>query len=255
MEIVGFNHRELKKIPRYTCGIYSIHNILTNDRYIGSSTNIRARLECHLCGLTGKYHDRVNKNLLTAINQYGIDKFNVEILETCENNKSTIDFLECKYINELGTYNNVRVDGRKIKRFDLQGNFIKEYNNIREAAKDVDIATDNIYQCCKHKRKHSVRKSMWRFSDECPENKIECYKNHCCVGGRVGHKIVQFSKNGEFIKTFDKISDAAKLLNADLATIHRCCKDNRSSFNRSAYGYKWKFYEDCKKDGGWSVWN
>ena len=31
MEIIGFNHSELKKIPRYTCGIYSIHNILTED--------------------------------------------------------------------------------------------------------------------------------------------------------------------------------------------------------------------------------
>lgn len=250
MEVFGFNYKELKNIPRYTCGIYSIHNILTNDRYVGSSTNIRARLECHLCGLTGNHNDRINKNLLSAVKRYGIDKFNIEILETCENNKSTLDFLECKYINELGTYNNVRVDGRKVKRFDLDGNFIHEYLNIREAAKDVDTTTDNIYQCCKHKRKQSVRKSMWRFSDECSENKIECYKKHCPVGGRVGHKIVQFSKTGKFIRTFDRIADAAKMLNADQATIHKCCKDNKKSFNRSAYGYKWKFYEDYIEKGG-----
>lgn len=247
---IGFNHKELKKIPRYTCGIYSIHNILTNDRYIGSSTNIRARLEYHLCGLTRKYTDRANKNLLKAVDKYGIDKFNVEILEICENNKSTIDFLECKYINELGTYNNVRVDGRKVKRFDLNGNLIKEYDNIREAAKDVDIATDNIYQCCKHSKKQSVRKSMWRFSDECNGNKIESYRTYCPQGTRYGRKIVQLDKYGNFIKLYDKIYQAAKELNIDLATIHRCCKYNKNSLNRSAYGYKWKFYEDWTKEGG-----
>lgn len=249
METLDFNHKALKNIPRYTSGIYSILNVLTGDRYVGSSTDIRQRLTCHLCSLTGKNTCRANKNLLKAVYEYGIDKFKVELLELCENNKSTLDFLECKYVLKLGTYNSVRVDGRKVKRFDLYGNFIKEYDNIRDAAKDVNIATDNIYQCCKHKRKQSVRKSMWRFSDECPENKIECYKVYCPSGGRIGHKIVQFDMCGNVIRTFDKIYEAAQLLNADLATIHRCCKNNKKLFNHSAYGYKWKFYEDYIKEG------
>lgn len=41
-----------------------------------------------------------------------------------------------------------------------------------------------------------------------------------------------------------------KELNIDLATIHRCCKYNKNSLKRSAYGYKWKFYEDWAKEGG-----
>ena len=197
-----------------------------------------------MCSLTGKNNDRANKNLLNAVHTYGIDKFKIEILETCENNQSTIDYLECKYITSLGTYNNVRVDGRKIKRFDLYGNFICEYNNIRDAAKDVDITTDNIYQCCKRSKKQSVRKSMWRFSDECTANKIEPYKIYCPQGGRNGRKIVQFDKYGKFIKTYDKIYTAAEELKVDLATIHRCCKHNKNELKRSAYGYKWQFYED-----------
>lgn len=248
MTTLDFNHKAIKNIPRYTCGIYSIHNKLTNDRCVGSSTDIRSRVTAHLISVTRNNNSRANKNLLSAVRKYGIDKFEIEILETCEDNKSTISFLECKYIRELGTYNCVRVDGRKVKRFDLDGNFIKEYTNIKSAAKDVNIQPDNIYQCCLMKKKTAVRKSMWRFSDECPFSKIECYKKYCPVGGRIGHKIVQFDKAGNFIRVFDKIYEAAKLLNADLATIHRCCKDNKNSFNRTAYGYKWKFYEDYLKE-------
>lgn len=172
MTTLDFNHKAIKNIPRYTCGIYSIHNKLTNDRYIGSSTDIRSRVTAHLISVTGNNNSRANKNLLSDVRKYGVDKFEIEILETCEDNKSTISFLECKYIRELGTYNCVRVDGR----------------------------------------------------------------------------IVQFDKAGNFIRTFNKIYEAAKLLNADLATIHRCCKDNKNSFNRTAYGYKWKFYEDYLKE-------
>lgn len=253
MLVFEIDHKAIKLIPMYACGIYSIHNKLTNDRYIGSSTNLRQRLDVHICSLTHKNNRNTNKQLLHDFCIYGADKFEIEILEFCENNQSTIDFLECKYIRQLGTYNKVRVDGRKVKRFDLQGNFIKEYKNIREAAKDVNISMDNIYQCCKNIKKKSVRNSMWRFSDECPENKIENYKKYCPQGRKVGRKIVQFDKYGKFIRVFNKIYEAAQVLNADHATITRCCKHNKQELIRSAYGYKWQFYEDFMK--GEAVWS
>lgn len=91
MTTLDFNHKAIKNTPRYTCGIYSIHNKLTNDRYIGSSTDIRSRVTAHLISVTGNNNSRANKNLLSDVRKYGVDKFEIEILETCEDNKNSFN--------------------------------------------------------------------------------------------------------------------------------------------------------------------
>lgn len=84
-------------------GVYAITNTLNNKRYIGSSMNIHQRLANHRSKLrSGKHH---NTMLLNAYNKYGEDKFKVQILETCDKIRSTLMFLEQKYLDLKPEYN------------------------------------------------------------------------------------------------------------------------------------------------------
>lgn len=84
-------------------GVYEIRNILNNHRYIGSSVNILKRFGEHLRMLTHNNHHSIY--LQRAWNKYGKNKFEFNILETCESIKDTILFLEQKYLDLNPEYN------------------------------------------------------------------------------------------------------------------------------------------------------
>ncbi len=86
------NHHS-KKIPA-VCGVYKIDCMLTNDSYVGCSTNIRDRMYKHR-----KAHGRGKQaNLYKLIKEYGWEAFETTILEECD--KSVIFERETHYIQK-----------------------------------------------------------------------------------------------------------------------------------------------------------
>ena len=83
-----------KKFPPQ-CGVYKIDCVLTDDSYIGCSTNIRGRMYKHRKA-SGKGKQQ---NLYKLIKQYGWESFNVEVLELCD--KEVVFERETFWINEL----------------------------------------------------------------------------------------------------------------------------------------------------------
>ena len=68
-----------KKIPK-VCGVYKIDCMLTDDSYIGCSSNIRDRMYKHR-----KAHGRGKQaNLYKLIKEYGWEAFETTILEECD---------------------------------------------------------------------------------------------------------------------------------------------------------------------------
>lgn len=55
-----------------------------------------------------------------------------------------------------------------------------------------------------------------------------------------GRAINQYSLEGEFIKTWDCVSDAGRFFNTDRSSIARCCK---GQFKKSA-GFKWRYKDE-----------
>jgi hypothetical protein len=53
-------------------------------------------------------------------------------------------------------------------------------------------------------------------------------------------KVVQFSKEGGFIKEWESITDACLNINGTTTNISQVCRGNRDT----AYGYKWMYKED-----------
>ena len=199
-------------------GIYSITNILNNNKYIGSTSNFRKRYRQHLYDLNNNIHH--NKHLQNVYNKYGSKIFKFVILERCENIKDTLIYLEQKYLNEFGYYN---------------------------IAKEVLFPSKSYYtgHPISNEHKDIIRKSnknrIW--NKETLIKKSEFMKNSE-YNKKQKKEVLQYSLDGVFIKIFDSINDAAKStghLNHRVS-IKRCCQNK----NKTAYNYKWKFNNDNK---------
>ena len=57
---------------------------------------------------------------------------------------------------------------KKIKQYDLKGNFLKEWNSVSEIKKELNYETTNICSCCKGKRKTAYG-YIWKYA-ECDIN-------------------------------------------------------------------------------------
>ena len=83
-----------KKIPP-VAGVYIIECLLTDDKYVGCSSNLRNRRYKHSRNIGVSKQ----KPLAKLIDQYGWEAFNFEVLVTCD--KEKIFELETHYIQEL----------------------------------------------------------------------------------------------------------------------------------------------------------
>jgi hypothetical protein len=75
-----------------------------------------------------------------------------------------LEWCNHKYNCNYGNRNNKI--GKPILQYDTQGNFIKEWNTIKEASRKLNIEETNISRCCK---KEKYRKTaggyIWRYKD------------------------------------------------------------------------------------------
>ena len=95
------------------CGIYKITNTITGDFYIGSSKNVKSRLESHKWPSTWKQHP--NNPMYIDMQKYGVDKFVFEILAEVEVDK--LKEMEQEFIEKLKpTYNNRNANGLNVER-------------------------------------------------------------------------------------------------------------------------------------------
>lgn len=78
-----------------SCGIYEIYNKVTSQIYIGSSINIKTRLNTHKSMLARGVHP--NKYLQNSYNKYGKSNFEFNKLLNCS--KDALEFYEDKFIN------------------------------------------------------------------------------------------------------------------------------------------------------------
>ena len=88
------------------CGIYCFKNLINNKCYIGQAVNLRKRLRSHYTAFKAKTN--LHLALYKAVDKYGEDNFDLEILEyvdpTLENLKEVLDELEKKYIQEYNSF-------------------------------------------------------------------------------------------------------------------------------------------------------
>ena len=122
------------------CGVYKITNTITNDCYIGSSKDVKKRWIEHKCPSVWNIYP--NKQLYQDMRNYGVDKFEFEILAEVE--ADSLKKAEQQFIETLKpVYNNRNANGfdferckerkkeynKEYSKTDKRKKYMKEYDN------------------------------------------------------------------------------------------------------------------------------
>ena len=107
---------------------------------------------------------------------------------------------------------------RPCYQYDLEGNFIKEYVNSNEAAKELDIDYTNIWRCITEQQTHYLG---WQFK-EYKKNKISAWNNPNNKG-----IYVYKDKTGEFVNYYGSQKECAKAFGVADSSISRYIKGIR----------------------------
>lgn len=118
-----------------------------------------------------------------------------------------------------------------IAQYELDGTFVRTWECAMDVEKEwkVKYLHGRIANCCKGKRL-STQGFMWKYYNGDNSN-IEPYKD------TNKRPIEQYSIIGEYIKTFESASEAARTVDSTGGNIIKCCKGKLNSI----CGYQWKY--------------
>lgn len=119
-----------------------------------------------------------------------------------------------------------------VNQYDLEGNFIKYWSNITEAASFVKTPHANIIKCLGNRRK-SAGGFQWKYGDDkSPITKIK----RISEGDK--RPILQYDLNMNFIKEYSSSREACRQLGLDFKKLSRY-----KILNREYGGFYWKEQE------------
>lgn len=236
--------------------IYSLNDPITNEvRYIGRTTKkLNERLSDHI-STSDSNHNSYKKNWIKKLKKLGLTPEIFLIQEVnCSWEESHIIEINiikehfekgCKLVNLIdkgcGTYG-IKITRsymwKPILQYDLDGNFIKEYDSMTLASKELNINTKLIFKALKN---ISIQSKGFRWQYKLNEKyplKIESLKELKGKGRR--KKVLQYDRNGNFIRIFNSYREAALNINAK-------SESNIAEAIAKKYifkNYQWRQYED-----------
>jgi hypothetical protein len=179
-------------------------------------------------------------------------KSNTTVLEVCHNKKHHNTSMGYRWmykedydkiLDKSTIDKDIKTKVIRIVQLDLNGNFIREWDSIKEASKETNISDTDISKNCK---KYTKRAGTYVWMYEREYYKISPNKERLNINIKDNRlfknkKIVQLDLNGNFIKEWDNCSVAEKTLTEQSkGGISSCCTGRVKSF----HGYRWMFKED-----------
>jgi hypothetical protein len=220
----------IKDIPE-TSGIYKITSP-SGKIYIGQSINLRSRYKLYRRLASNiKPQIAVYRSLL----KYGFDVHNFDIIEECSEDKLNErerywqDYYEVlkyglnctltKTDSKSGTCSELTKKRKSeaapthpIKQYNLNGNFVRDWDRIIDVEKELGIANQTITSCCKG-RKDSAGGFIWRYQDS-PVEMLENIKSVKSI--KYGIPVLQCDLQGNFIKEWNSITKAKQHFKGDI---------------------------------------
>jgi hypothetical protein len=127
-----------------------------------------------------------------------------------------------------------------VLQFDLNGKFIKEYPTLSQAVQGLKTNDKTVYKCAAGE-KRKAGGFQWRFKkDPAFANGITDIEPLAYPGLDHLEPVLQFDKNGKFLKEYPSRETAAKQLNIRQVMIRLCCKRTY----KLASGYQWRYKSD-----------
>lgn len=128
---------------------------------------------------------------------------------------------------------------KKIDKYTLDGRYITTYNSAKEAQESVNATNSHsIIGVCNGKFMKAFN-YVWRYTGDLYDK----YKNFIDLKNNnfsYGKSVDMYSKDKQFIKTFNSMVDAASEIKADKTNISACCLGKA----KSVKGYIFRFHGD-----------
>ena len=233
----------IQKSKEVYCGIYKITNRENGKIYIGQSKDIFNRWKAHISRRNNPHN---NSAIESALGKYGIENFELDILELCE--EKDLNEAELKWIQQYNSYApngyNIAIGGqnftnqeqlKEISCYDLDTyQLITTYPSIREAARITHFDRQRLSECCNNKEDTCTCGGMyWAFG-----HALEITPRIPQGGTSTKKKVYQYDLNTkQLIGEYESQADAARAL-GDInynKNISSACRGKR----HYAYGFIW----------------
>jgi hypothetical protein len=219
-------------------------------KYIGKSNNPKKRFKEHIKESKNKKTKKekwINKlimlnlepilEILKEINTgeyviwepFYIKKFKQEghkLVNDDENGFGTISGKGRKILKKIHEDSKIRIN-----QYDTDGKFIKSFNSIREAAKEINISHANISRCCNGLYKHASGFIFRKQTDEEPPKKII----HINAKPK---NVIEFDLNGNKLNEYFSISQASKETKIDAGNISKVCNNKLKKTKNRIFKFK-----------------
>lgn len=188
------------------------------------------------CNYIDSFESIVSASLMTGIPSASIEKC---ISEAAGSNKSAYGYV---FVRSGSLPYQVNESNRKVSQYDLNGNFVRSYNSIKEASDITSISSSNINYCCQKKKYKTAGKYIWRYTDDVLTNEeVKSLKNGTYLSRKsIYSPIKQYDIFGNYIKTYKNISLASQFTKTSQTAITNCCLGKVNTANK----YVWRFTND-----------
>lgn len=162
-----------------------------------------------------------------------------------DNRFCNLEWCTAKYNSNYGTCQIRRASKLKdvmasrnagINCYTLQGDLVKHYDTIGEITDDgYNLKT--IYRCCQHLQETTYG-YVWRYDND----SFSAPKYNDSKGGTLRHKVLQFTLDNQFIRSYDNLKEAA--LSLGNLNKRSGIVGNIYGKKKQAYGFIWKYAKD-----------
>lgn len=224
-------------------GIYKIENKTTGDIYIGSSKTINSRFASHLSLLRNNKHQ--NNYLQNSWNKYGEENFVMTIVELCdeellvEKEQYYIDILNPSFNITKEVVRNIpseesrlkhsitkkkmfeegiipKFNTKEIYQYNLDGNFVKKFDSIADACKELQCHPSGINRCARGIYEQQVG-FQWKYT-YCGEKISETHNKRKKQHTLNLYRFVNIHTNEEFLMN---IFDIEKTFNINRYNLYQ----------------------------------
>ena len=256
-------------------GIIYKYTSPSGKSYIGQTVKENKRKAQHKRSAFNETDAAYDTPFHKAIRKYGWDSFKYEVLYTIidSNEELVREELNKREVYYIGKYNtfekgyNCNIGGsgnkpenpgsnknrelskehkeklknsvrKKVWQFDLDGNFIAEFESCADACRTVDPEHDNasrISYCCDN-RKGTVKGFQWRWPGEYP-GKYMIPKRHSPKvpkgkNNPNSKSVIEIDKEGNIVNRWDSLMDLIREENFNSGTISKYIKKQKPYRNR-----------------------
>ena len=125
------------------------------------------------------------------------------------------------------------LDHLEFSQYDLDGNYIKTFNNVQKASEELGYKNLAIHEVCRGERRQAGG-FLWSYERK---NKIEPVKEKHMKNNANSKKVYQYTLQGNFIQEWISVSEVERELGYSRSMIVDCCNGKRNL----ACGYLWSY--------------